>query len=131
MGLYNFQKRFVPLIARGEKTHTIRASRKYPARVGEILHLYTGLRQRGAICLMRVPCVRVQEIRLDYSEVPHPSLLRVVIDGEALSHDETEAFFRRDGFPGGSREAEEFWRDRLPFEGQIIHWQYQGAIHAS
>lgn len=127
MALLNFQKRFVPLIESGEKCHTIRAMRKHPIRTSETLHLYTGLRQKGARLLMRVPCVRVQEIRLDYSEIPHPSYLRVVVDGETLSHDEAEMFLRRDGFPGGSREAEEFWRDRLPFEGQIIHWRNPNA----
>lgn len=48
MGLYNFQKRFVPFILSGAKTHTIRALRAHPDKPGDTLHLYTGLRQKGA-----------------------------------------------------------------------------------
>ena len=56
MGLYNFQRRFVPKILAGENTHTIRGVRANPDKPGNILHLYTGLRRKGATLLMRVPC---------------------------------------------------------------------------
>lgn len=46
MALLNFKKRFAPLVESGTKTHTIRAWRKHPIREGEMLHLYTGLRQK-------------------------------------------------------------------------------------
>jgi hypothetical protein len=65
MALYNFQKRFIPMILNGKKRHTIRAKRKRPTKPGEVLHLYTGLRQKGAQLLMRVPCTRVEEIVID------------------------------------------------------------------
>lgn len=58
MGLYNFQPRFVPRIEIGlihpddprAKTHTIRAPRKggREDKPGNKMHLYTGLRQKGA-----------------------------------------------------------------------------------
>lgn len=65
MGLYNFQARFVPFILAGAKTHTIRAVRANPDKPGNTLHLYTGLRHKGARLLMRVPCVKVEEIEID------------------------------------------------------------------
>ena len=53
MGLYNFQARFVPFILNGAKTHTIRAIRTNPDKPGNTLHLYTGLRQKGARLLLQ------------------------------------------------------------------------------
>jgi len=54
VGIYNFQQRFVPLIMAGRKTHTIRAHREHADKPGNMLHLYTGLRQPNATLLMRV-----------------------------------------------------------------------------
>ncbi len=49
MGLYNFKARFVPFVLDGSKTHTIRAKRRYPAKPGDTLYLYTGLRELVAM----------------------------------------------------------------------------------
>lgn len=135
MPLYNFQKRFVPFIESGEKTHTIRGKRKYPAKAGDTLHLYTGLRQRGPIIqklasgdvvrqkmarlLMRVPCTKVEEI------VMFPNG-EVVIGGNILSPDEAEQLAKRDGFTGHA-DRMKFWEGKLPFVGDVIHWRYPNA----
>jgi hypothetical protein len=119
MGLYNFQKRFVPMILSGEKQHTIRAMRANSSdKPGSTLHLYTGLRQKGAKLLMRVPCVAIQNILITPEGM-------VRIDGIYLEDDEREALARRDGF-SNFQEMLKFWKepkDRLPFRGQIIHWK--------
>lgn len=127
MGQYNFQLRFVKKILRGEKTHTIRARRRYRAKVGETLHLYTGLRQKGARLLMRVPCIAVNEIKIlpGFPELPGIPL-RIVIDGEELAPSEVEALARRDGFET-AKDMAMFWKkthdmEHEPFTGDIIHW---------
>lgn len=119
MGLYNFQKRFVPFIMSGQKTHTIRATRKHPAKVGETLHLYTGLRQKGAQLLMRVPCTKVEEVRLSVDELGEA---HVYISGVRLAPDERTQLALRDGFQSW-RDMADFWNGRYPFDGQIIHWR--------
>jgi hypothetical protein len=140
VGLYNFQERFVPFIESGEKTHTIRAGRKYPAKVGDTLHLYTGLRRRGPIIqklasgdvvrqkmarlLMRAPCTRVEEIRM---VVDRNGCAQVFIDGEHLALDEREALAKRDGFKNWQDMAD-FWNGRYPFEGHIIHWKFDAEV---
>src|SRR5579859_5085717 len=133
MGLYNFQKRFVPFILDGRKTHTIRATRMNPDKPGNMLHLYTGLRLRRvkgksqAKLLMRVPCVKVEEIRITQptpvaeQKLPH-QLTIVEIDGNALDRAELEELAKRDGFCDFA-DMMSFWKGRLPFEGQIIHWK--------
>lgn len=137
MGLYNFQKRFVPFILSGEKTHTIRALRAHPDKPGNTLHLYSGLRTKKAKLLMRVPCVKVETITFTVwrdpdrdsadEELEH---VLVTIDGNTLYADEKDAFARSDGFKDFA-DMVAFWRARhgvaggntLPFNGQIIHWK--------
>lgn len=117
MGLYGFKAQFVPKILAGEKTHTIRATRAHPDKPGNTLHLYTGLRQKGARLLMRTICTKVEEIEI--TETP-----LVLIDGMALDCSEREQLARRDGFANWE-EMKEFWAGRLPFRGHIIHWKAQ------
>lgn len=126
MALLNFQKRFVPHIEDGTKRHTIRATRKTPFKVGEMLHLYTGLRQKGAQLLFRAPCVKVEEIAIRH-DTKAPSIIHVFIDGERLDECEKRVLAERDGFRAGPDSFEEmmrFWEGRLPFRGQIVHWDY-------
>lgn len=128
LGLYNFQRGFVPKILSGEKTHTIRAIRAHPDRPGNTLHLFTGLRQKGAMLLMRVPCVKVEEVTIrpktrdQWDIVNLVESVTVTIEGIELSLSECEAFARRDGFENFD-EMLEFWAGRLPFRGHIIHWR--------
>jgi hypothetical protein len=114
--LFNFQRRFAPKILSGEKRHTIRAKRKRETKPGELCHLYTGLRQKGAQLLMRSPCTRVQDIEIDVDS-------SISIDGVLLSIDENEALARADGFRD-FLEMQEFWDGRRPFRGDIIHWKF-------
>jgi hypothetical protein len=115
MGLYNFQRRFVPFILSGAKTHTIRAYRKHPDKPGNMLHLYTGLRTKQAQLLMRRPCVKVEDISISDSG-------DIFIDGNQLDDGEREGLARRDGFESFTDMAA-FWKGRTPFHGHVIHWK--------
>jgi hypothetical protein len=117
MGLYNFKKQFVEAILSGRKNHTIRAHRKHPDHPGDTMHLYTGLRTKKARLLMRRPCVKVEDIVIE-----ELCTVQVYIDGVELDLAEKQRLAVADGFKDFA-EMKEFWRDRLPFAGQIIHWQ--------
>lgn len=121
MGLYNFQAQFVPYILNGEKQHTIRATRAHVDKPGNTMHLYTGLRQKGARLLARVPCVKVEEIRIDQPAFCAPEIW---INSERLNADEAEALAVRDGF-SCFESMMAFWRGRLPFVGNIYHWSWE------
>jgi hypothetical protein len=121
MGLYNFQSRFVPKILSGEKKHTIRSIRVNPDKPGNTLHLYTGLRQKGARLLMRVPCVKVEQIEIDACGHECNCDGFVSIDGVELGETERESLALRDGFESFDAMLD-FWAGRLPFKGHIIHW---------
>lgn len=126
MGLYNFKARFVPFVLSGEKKHTIRATRKHTDKPGDICHLYTGLRTKNAKLLLRAPCVKVEEIEIR-SVCSCPAVddcdcsLTVFIDGVELDKSEREGLAKKDGFVSFADMAA-FWKGRLPFAGQIIHW---------
>ena len=122
MGLYNFNPRFVPKILSGEKTHTIRAVRAHPDKPGKMLHLYCGLRHKSVQLLMRVPCVKIEEIEIDACGHECNCDPFVAIDGVELSESEREALAVRDGFESFD-EMLDFWAGRLPFKGHIIHWR--------
>lgn len=128
MALYNFQKRFAPKILTGEKRHTIRAKRKRATKPGEMLHLYTGLRQKGAQLLMRTRCTKVQEIEIRPFDPTRPAVAAIFIDGVQLSVDEMEQLARADGF-NSLWQMSEFWEGRLPFRGDIIHWHFSPLSH--
>lgn len=139
MGLYGFKKRFVPFVLEGSKTHTIRAHRTHQDKPGDICHLYYALRTKQATLLGRFPCTKVEEIKVCLSDSrPLPfSTPLITVDGEILSLDECIALAWRDGFRDGPREQAfdrmmAFWEGRLPFSGQIIHWNYRlGEINGN
>lgn len=107
------------MILSGAKRHTIRATRSRRTVVGEICHLYTGLRQKGATLLGRYPCCRVEDIEIEIDGA-------IAVNGIYLSVDECESLARCDGFRD-FLEFEEFWDGRRPFSGQIVHWKFSGA----
>jgi hypothetical protein len=133
MGLYNFQKRFVVPILAHKKKHTIRATRRHPDKVGNIAHLYTGLRIKGAATLLgRFPIVKIEDIEISAGCVIRGRrcrclplhcrrTARIWIDDQELSGDEREKLARLDGFRDFT-EMQQFWKGRLPFKGQIVHW---------
>lgn len=123
MALYNFQKRFAPKILSGEKRHTIRAKRARATKAGQMLHLYTGLRQKGAQLLMRTVCTRVETITIGLDGV-------IWIGESKLDRGEKEALAKSDGFDSFA-EMMSFWKGRLPFRGDIIHWSFPPASHAT
>lgn len=126
MGLYNFMPQFRDPIKRGTKTHTIRAPRAHPDKPGNMLHLYLGLRTRSVELIMRVPCVKVEDILIrELRGISSDSTDRfeVAIDGVGLEADEKEALARRDGFENFN-EMMKFWNGRVPFTGHIIHWKH-------
>ena len=105
MGLYNFKAQFVPFILDGSKTHTIRAERKHGDVPGRTMHLYTGLRHKGARLLFRAPCVRVDFIRIEAD-------YRVRI-GASVGSDDFPAPYGEGQFHGGFVELDESEKNYL------------------
>lgn len=128
MGLYGFKPQFVPRILDGSKTHTIRAPRKIQDKPGKTMHLYTGLRQKGAKLLMRVPCVRVEGIFIDAgTSLRGKTHINIEVAGQTLDDSEMNALARRDGFDDLAHMMR-FWEGNLPFAGHIYHWDFERRV---
>src|SRR5260370_42473157 len=133
MGMYGFQKRFVPKIKSGEKTHTIRAFRKCPDKPGNTLHLYYAPRTKYCELIGRFLCTKVMPITIaaadwyteyvngDHIILAHPA---IYIEDIPLSNDEMEHLAIRDGF-GSLRDMASFWDLSQPLNGQIVHWRFE------
>jgi hypothetical protein len=118
--MLGFQQRFEKKILAKEKRHTIRDKRKgRQIRLGDRLDCYVNPRQKSMRLLGRWPCTRLQNIQIWRQTVR--SRAKVRIDGQLLSIDEREALARSDGFPNFAAMMQ-FWRGRLPFRGDMIHW---------
>jgi hypothetical protein len=138
--ILGFQKQFVPFMLDGTKAHTIRGERKDGKRPkpGEMLHLWTGLRQKGAAFVLRAPCLRTEEVEICAGELGDSWDFR--LNGTLLDHVERDLLAWRDGFRYESRIGEnrflavgsfdlmmQFWDGRLPFRGWITYWDYSKA----
>lgn len=119
--ILGFKDRFVAFVLDGSKRHTIRAGGRW--RAGMRADLFSRPRQKDMRLLFRAPVHRVETISIRTNQV---GTLEVRIKDYELTWDERRTLFYRDGFRDGdpSTAALEFWRDRLPFEGQIIHWDF-------
>jgi hypothetical protein len=151
MGLYNFQERFVPFIKDGSKPHTIRAIRKYPQKVGALMHLFFGLRTKYSTRIIpALPCKSVKTIIFydDGDVFIHPEILNIEQATQfveitnlhiarrtlhLLDDTDKDELAWRDGFrvdDKGTRKGcfylmLRWWRQthELPFAGHIQYWK--------
>jgi len=122
MPTLNFQERFADKILSGEKQQTIRKERKRPIRVGDTLHLYTGLRTKSAKKLKEVKCVEIKEVEID----PY-NLCVTSGEDQRMANlywlSALNGFAKEDGFKNWVEMVQWFEKNHgLPFKGQIIYW---------
>ena len=121
MGLYSFQRQFVPKIKSGQKRHTIRAPRKYEDKPGDTAYLYTGLRTKHSQHIFDAPYLKNDHIVIE----PVSGLIEVA--GVKLDWDEKESLAIADGFDG-LFEMMAFWIDFRTFEGKIHYWDFERRV---
>lgn len=146
-----FKDQFEEYVQDGTKRHTIRGGDRWKA--GMRADLFVRPRQKGMRLLFRATVVKVDSIRIeeyerhqrgpsplegnhckDANRGPNGEALLIWIDCELLAADEAEAFLHRDGFRVkgimASYAALLFWKPRLPFTGQVIHWDFENRFYA-
>lgn len=115
---YNFQSRFVPSIRCGEKLSTIRRPRldgKLP-KVGDTLHLFTGMRTKSCLFIQDVRCAAVSRVVIDANGIR--------VNGQPLTSLFADDLARRDGFKDFSQMLTWFLENHeLPFTGNLIEWR--------
>jgi hypothetical protein len=137
MVAYNFQERFAPLVASGEKRQTIRAPRSgrwgsRHAKPGDPLQLYTGMRTKGCrklvtpdpVCILVVPLLieghAISVIGRCEMLNPTEEGLSAHIPARRGANDELA---RADGFANFCELRDWFAAMHgLPFGGVLIRW---------
>jgi hypothetical protein len=130
MHVLMYEPRFVPLVRRGDKTHTIRPRRKRPIRTGDAIahRCWRGVAYRSkqrqinqgfATRVLRIHIGRWASGEAWIEIIPAPFAA-----GHVLSREEAIDLARCDGFDS----AEEFlrWREAaygLPWSGELIQWR--------
>lgn len=119
MPALNFKKQFANKVENGEKTQTIRATRKRPFRYGDKLYLYTGLRTKYCKKIGESVCHNIEEVEILSNGV-------MKLSGQVLNRAQRDEMATRDGFDNWN----DMWlwfRDThgFPFHGQLIQWGKQ------
>jgi hypothetical protein len=124
MVAYSFQKRFIEPILSGTKRQTVRRiGARRPAKPGEELQLYSGLRTKQCRLIARARCADVSPVQIVFGCLDLDERDMVFVDGiSCLIND----FARDDGFSCWA-ELREFWAKHHPdvstdFEGLRIAW---------
>lgn len=126
----NFKPEFADDVEFGHKRRSIRAPRKdgRDPKPGDVLQLYTGMRQKGCRLLGKALCLRVRPVEIDYSGVTLEGRKLYCGDAPAYaggvdpeSYDSD--FARADGF-GTFQDMREWFEKQhgLPFAGLLIEW---------
>jgi hypothetical protein len=124
MAQLNFHATFAPLVESGSKRQTIRAQRKRPIEIGENLHLFTGLRQKGARRLLPPQtCMLAVNISMRWYQRSGYDCFECKLNGKKLTVSEIQDLATKDGFP--SLDAFKAWflpKGTTSFIGQLIQW---------
>ncbi len=102
--LLGFKKRFVGNIQLGSKIFTLRKETKRLPKIGETLHMYTGLRTANCELISnKEKLISIQKVIISinlyaFDLTSEGWFLGIMVDGRGLEYDEIEDFVRYDGF---------------------------------
>lgn len=115
MAALNFQAWIVPKIEDGTKPGTIRRKRKQPIKIGDLLHLFTNMRNKNCRRIGLKVCYGKFDIRITRDSI--------FLDDCPLFESMKEGFAQLDGFRDYSHFLAFFETQYgLPFEGDWIVW---------
>lgn len=95
MSALSFRQQYAPLILSGQKDQTIRVPRKRPIRVGQTLHLFTGMRTKRCKRIGTAVCSETFPLYVCYGLGTCGSTR-----GGPLTVEQRDDLARRDGFSG-------------------------------
>jgi len=147
MPAFSFKERFVPMVKDGSKPGTIRAYRKYPIKVGQLAHLYYGMRTKFCTKLID-PSPVIREVKTIYIDRKgslflfdnpriEPSLIFDKSPCGVKSPDEVLGVWRE---LHSMKELDEFaWKDGFRFADEpdrrmgcygvmLRYWKFNGGV---
>jgi len=126
--LVNFQKFCVSKILDGSKIHTIRRNPKREPKVGEVLHMYCGLRTKNCFPITKQHSI----VKIESIEI---TKFGVKLDGFHIEKTELPEFVRNDGFETIEDFYNFFGAEKIingtPWRGILIHWTEKTYLDVS
>lgn len=120
--ILGFKPQFKEPILNGKKIHTIRVDRGNRWKAGRKIQMATGVRTKQFECFKETECVRIQEFSFWRLEEPcGQEIYGLLVDKKLLNMDKIKMLIKNDGFTS-TREFIDFFKDKMPFTGKIIHW---------
>ncbi|WP_143960248.1 ASCH domain-containing protein [Litoribacter populi] len=130
--LIGFKKRFKEPIENGTKIFTVRTRRKITPKIGETIHMYTGLRTKNCEKISsQEKLVSTQDVRILIKDWGGKWGMDIHVDGRRLSAKEIIDFTISDGFLG-VHDFKKYWMGDKPKEKNgvkraggsmvIYHW---------
>jgi hypothetical protein len=128
--LLGFKKQFEKPIQIGTKVFTLRKRRKVRPKIGEQLHMYTGLRtKRCELISNKDKLISIQNVRLMITNInpttgARGTFVEIFVDRRRLTVPEVEQFVKYDGFRS-VREWADYWlegKDRTGALMELYHW---------
>ena len=111
MPLLGFKREFAEAVRSGAKRQTIRARRKRPFRIGDVLYLYTGLRTKKCRKLGEAECILVAPVTITRGGLIIGGRICTSMNQEFQAH--MEAWFEK--------------TQGLPFQGDLIVWRKKSS----
>lgn len=129
--LLGFKKQFAPKILDGSKVMTVRQPRKVEPKIGEVLHMYTGLRTRNCEKITsehKLNGTQSVDFLISKSKEEDWIDIDAFVDGAPLDQYQIEKFARADGFDSG-HELAEYWLSTCdPADIQVFKKSIQASI---
>jgi hypothetical protein len=126
--LLGFKKRFEQPILNGTKVLTMRFPRKHPAKIGERLHMYSGLRTPACkLIANHHKIVSIQSVRLSIiteATSGKEIIVFIDVDGKRMLGYSFLKLITADGF-NSSNEFIEYWLDgkeKITVNLNLYHW---------
>lgn len=129
--LLGFKKQFAPKILAGSKVMTVRQQRKVEPKIGEVLHMYTGLRTRNCEKITSEYTLKgIQSVDFLISKSKTEDLIDmdVFVDRVPLDRYQLEKFALADGFDSAHQLAEYWMSTCDPDDIQVLKRSIQASI---
>lgn len=117
MPAIDFFEQFADGVEHNQRRQTIRRRRKRPIKIGDELHLFTGMCTKACRKLRVAKCVDVQPVYIG-------SNTTVIIDNRLLTDAEKQRLANDDGFDDFNQ-FYSFYKCKvgLPLDGHLIKWR--------
>lgn len=132
--LLGFKPEFSAPIKDGSKIHTLRKPRKIKPKIGETLHMYSGLQTKKSKLISKQHTLKsVQTVLVYLNKTRHADpdkgnyyVLEIKVDGRLLSPDEINFFCKNDGFNDKAELCMFLFKniksEQLQEELELYHW---------